>query len=656
MIAKMHKVKFFYYSNAQKSDIEKLQDLGLADISVSTTATHSDRANELNKELDNAQKATHAFLEHAPEKSTIAPPTKMNLKKHRLQNIDSTDSWSKEQTGRVRRVIDEVVRLAGQYQQKGDTIQQYQDIIDFLSPFGDASNADIIDLKERDVFVSVYKANKSKALGSKSSPQGYSALIPKEKEKMIFLQPIKEYKKEVLYVVIQYQHNLFTPPPEWKQIYLKEDSRIGFITKVKELSKERDVIKDTIVQHASMKAHILQYIAFLENHLSLEQVNSSVDVQEGISVLQAFVPQKYMARVQHYAQDVGCGLWVQKVEEQDEVPVLVQNNKVVRIIKPIFDFLGTVPGYKEMDISGLFFLFITVFFSMIISDAGYGIVLLLLTIYSMCSTLFRGKKISSVQVLFFIFSFFTIVWGAVTGNYFGYEPFSQLPVIRDLIIPRLYTFDPASQDYLRWLTISIGFLHLTLARSIAFIRKLIQGEYLSSCAELSWLVMIYFLYRLALFLVVDSLLYPVPSLTTTMLCVALGGITLFSEQKRGLPVLKGVLSGLGGLFQTVLNVIGGLSDVISYVRLYAIGLASISIETAFNQMGMDVMATGIGGIIGGVLIILTGHTLNLVMGLLAVFVHGVRLNLLEFSGHLGMEWSGKKYNPFKKKTLLTEET
>jgi len=95
----------------------------------------------------------------------------------------------------------------------------------------------------------------------------------------------------------------------------------------------------------------------------------------------------------------------------------------------------------------------------------------------------------------------------------------------------------------------------------------------------------------------------------------------------------------------VLSVISAFADVVSYVRLFAVGLSALEIAKAFNTMAGNVGFEG-AALVGAIIILFLGHLLNIVLGIMAVVVHGVRLNMLEFSGHLGMEWTGRPYKPF----------
>jgi V/A-type H+-transporting ATPase subunit I len=122
-------------------------------------------------------------------------------------------------------------------------------------------------------------------------------------------------------------------------------------------------------------------------------------------------------------------------------------------------------------------------------------------------------------------------------------------------------------------------------------------------------------------------------------------VILFGEQDSEITFIKGVLKGVGGAFTTFLDAISGFSNIISYIRLFAVGMSSFYIASSFNNLASPMLKGWT--IPFGLIIIAIGHGLNLVMALLSVVVHGIRLNMLEFSGQLGMEWTGIEYNPFR---------
>ena len=115
--------------------------------------------------------------------------------------------------------------------------------------------------------------------------------------------------------------------------------------------------------------------------------------------------------------------------------------------------------------------------------------------------------------------------------------------------------------------------------------------------------------------------------------------------------LKAIGPGLGGF---ALNIINTFTDVVSYIRLFAIGLASVAVADAFNDMALGFGFSTVSSGFIAVVILVIGHFFNIILGILAVAVHGLRLNVLEFSNHLGLEWSGFSYQPFKK--ILKQDT
>jgi V/A-type H+-transporting ATPase subunit I len=150
-------------------------------------------------------------------------------------------------------------------------------------------------------------------------------------------------------------------------------------------------------------------------------------------------------------------------------------------------------------------------------------------------------------------------------------------------------------------------------------------------------------------LVLSSAQFPVPEFAIYLIGGGIAAYFIFVEQKGG-NFFANIGKGFANFLPTFLSAVSSFSDIISYIRLFAVGLAGSAIAQSFNDMAAGAMSAGVPGIIGGVLILVAGHGLNLAMNALSVVVHGVRLNLLEYAGHLGMEWSGYAYSPFALKS------
>ena len=331
-------------------------------------------------------------------------------------------------------------------------------------------------------------------------------------------------------------------------------------------------------------------------------------------------------------------------EDDAEIPTKVKYGKVSGLIQPVFDILGILPGYRESDISLWFFLFFTLFFAMIIGDAGYGCLILIATIALVAKT----KKFNTTTYLLLVLSIATIVWGAVTGTWFGMEKAMHVPFLKALVIPQFANYPDyfgvsatTQQNAIMKFSFTIGAIQMALG-SLISIKKKLSEKNLSWVADLGWLVAVIGMYLLSLYLVIGQKLNIKP--VFGMVGIAFILVVLFGGMAPDKTIGQGLKAGLGDAFTVFLNTISCFGNVMSYIRLFAVGMAGFAISQSFNGI-----AAGFHGplIILGVVVVLIGHGLNIIMCFLSVVVHGVRLNVLEFSGQAGLEWTGIAYEPFK---------
>jgi V/A-type H+-transporting ATPase subunit I len=320
----------------------------------------------------------------------------------------------------------------------------------------------------------------------------------------------------------------------------------------------------------------------------------------------------------------------------------------VRPIQTIFDALGILPGYEEIDISAAFLTFLSIFFAMIVGDAGYGVIFLALTLWA-------RKKMPAAPARIFQFlklmSVCTIAWGVVTGTYFSI-PVIPWPLQR-LKIPWL-----GNERNVMLLSFILGSVHLT----VAHLWNLIRGiNSLKALAQLGWIGMTWTMFFIACTMVLglDFTAYvpcvPVPVLNVMfpkfmapVFFASLAAIVLF------MTPLRDVKTEWYNHALLPLTLVSNFIDVVSYIRLYAVGVAGVAIASSFNQMATAGVNSVVSGLIAA-LILFLGHALNLTLSALGVLVHGVRLNVLEFTNHIGMQWTGFPYQPFARKSVRAAE-
>ena len=249
------------------------------------------------------------------------------------------------------------------------------------------------------------------------------------------------------------------------------------------------------------------------------------------------------------------------------MPTLLRNPVLIKLIQPVLKLLELVPGYNEIDISPFFFIFFSLFFGMIIGDAGFGLLYFILTFIVHKK---MGKKLKNKTpiFLFYVLSSCAIIWGILSGTFFG-QAWLVARGIKPLV-PLL-----SNINFVQALCFFIGALHLTIAHSWRFALKL---PTLPAFADLGWISIIWAAFFLAKNLLLGDTF---PFFGKWLI---LGGITLvifFTSPQRN--ILKCIGQGLAAV---ALGLVNNFTDVVSYVRLFAVGLAGVAIADAFNVMAV----------------------------------------------------------------------
>lgn len=362
---------------------------------------------------------------------------------------------------------------------------------------------------------------------------------------------------------------------------------------------------------------------------------AGIDVENQFRYWQGYIPEPSINNFTSTAEKNNWGYLIEdptQEEMEDDVPTLIRSSKWAEWIRPVMNFMGLVPGYTEIDVSRVFMIFFMFFTGILVGDAGYGLVFLLITMFVHSRQKFKPKIEFS---LIYTLCVSVMLWGVLTGTYFGARQIAEIPILSQLIIDNLASFG-GDKIFTQKFMFVIGAIHL----SIGHIQKGLK--YINSVkaiAQLGWVAIVWGLYLIVNQMVLGE---TAPSF---MIWLFIGGallIALFSNP--GTNFFRGVIISLSEL---PLSIINGFSDIISYIRLYAVGLATVLMAISFNQIAIGEGITTVYSGIVAVLVLILGHGLNMILAVMAVIVHGVRLNMLEYAGHAGVEFSGNEYNPFK---------
>lgn len=495
-----------------------------------------------------------------------------------------------------------------------EQIKKRQKDIDYWQDWGDFDPKIMEEFKKKNLWVKLARIYSKE---KKQIPQGIAVETLFKKGGVLYCVLICRDDKKLPFDVLE-------PPKISLNSMLKEQ----------EIQQKRiQDLEKQITGYAKYKKALFGYFERLKSVLEFQEVWASMGKDELLSYLRGYIPHNLVSLLEKRAKREQWGLLIEEPNPEDNPPTLIKNPQWIEMIKPVFDMIKALPGYKELDISLWFLLFFSIFFGMLIGDFGYGAIVFGINFY-VHRKLKNRIEGQSIFYLTYILGVCAMVWGLLTGTFFGQD---WLPAWFKPLMPSLTESKNAQA-----LCFLIGAIHLSIAH---LWRGIIKFPHLKALSEIGWICLLWGGFFLARFLILGETF---PNFAKWFFIVGASLIVLFA-----IPV-KNPLKSVGfGARELLLNAVNSFTDIVSYIRLFAVGTATVAVADAFNQMAVSIEGGFFGGLVT-VLVLIFGHTLNMLLGAMSVLVHGVRLNLLEFSSHLNMEWAGVPYQPFQVKSTLME--
>ena len=368
--------------------------------------------------------------------------------------------------------------------------------------------------------------------------------------------------------------------------------------------------------------------------LHLAHISGTKAAEDYITVLEGFAPAEKEAEVKEMLDREEVLYLVDKAKVDDNPPIKLKNNKYVSMFELLTDMYGR-PKYNEFDPTVFISIFFMLFFAFCMGDAGYGLVLI-------GASILLKKMMPDIAKLGMVLGIATTIIGLLFHTFFSTDMLTW-SIIPEAVKKCMVPTEIAGFDGTMVLAILVGIVHICLAMVVKTYQATRVNGFANSLGTWGWTLLIVggvIVGGLALIGVMETTV-------ATWVIIIIGilsalGIFFLNNIHRNPLVNMGV-----GLWDTYQMVTGLLGDVLSYLRLYALGLAGAKLGEAFNAIG--VQALGDGGInwIWFILIVVIGHVLNVAMCVLGAFVHPLRLNFLEFFKNSGYEGTGRKYNPLK---------
>ena len=379
--------------------------------------------------------------------------------------------------------------------------------------------------------------------------------------------------------------------------------------------------------------HLKQAHEALQSDINFSKVALSADsvADNKLMLLQGWAPEKSLDTVREYLDKTGHYYQIDDPTAEDDIPIQLSNNKFFRLFEPLTK-LYMLPKYGELDLTMFFAPFFMLFFGLCLGDMGYG--LLIMLALPVFTKLFQLINPEFKSPLVFLFGLSTVLAGSLTGTAFGFS-------LYDLDIPFFQKMkDMLYQDNqaMFYLSLIIGCVQILFGMVLKAVNLTIQLGFKYAVSTIGWIML---LVGVAVGVLTGSM-----GSTWFMVLMIVAGCMIMLYNSPG----KNIFLNIGlGLWDAYNMVTGLLGDVLSYVRLFALGLSGGILASVFNSLAVGMSPDiPVVGFLVTALIFLIGHGLNIFMNILGSMVHPMRLTFVEFFKNSGYEGGGQEYKPFKK--------
>ena len=646
MILPMKKLTLLVLDSEKKAALKTLRNFGA--VHIEKEAASSETLTELQNAYTKLQQAEAFINEALAARDRKAKKTEPQI----------PISTNREQ---LFAAVQEVLDVHAEQTETFAAIGRYCSEIEIYSSWGDFKPADIRKLAEKGIYL----------IAGELSESSYASLP----DTMTTIRLVSG-KKTVRFALYSETPELHPDlPADFRHLDLPDMSLSAMQLKCQQLHDSLPLYRQKIVENAGYLPAIKAELKKLEKEIEFEIVRAGMEVipleedpagasgtadavvtltesgntaagnaeKEPIRLarLSGYILAEKQADFAGLAKANGWAFIADDPAEEDAVPTAMRHNRFVQLLTPLTDFLGTVPGYREPDISLWFLLFFGIFFAMIFGDAGYGGILVILSLIGIGKAKAKEQPAPLAMQMFLYLGVLTVIWGTATCNWFGISV-DYIPAwLKNLSVPAISnaTEESIRNANLMQFCFTLGLIQLTIGHIISIVRNIRSPQILGHVGSIA---MLCGMYVVVLSLVVSAERYQI----NQPVMVAIGGgfalNFIFSNYQTGIG--QSIVDSLKNIITMFLGVVNVFADIMSYIRLWAVGLAGSAISATVNQMAGPALGSFL--IFLGVLLLFFGHGLNYIMNVLSVIVHGVRLNTLEFSNHVGLTWAGFKYEPF----------
>lgn len=596
MIVPMVKYTFLVFYKEYDSFLENLRELGVVHV-VQKEIDASQKVKLKYDEIKHFEKAIH-FLEKR-DFNAIKPPSSLN----------------------GREVLNDIIQKQKELEDLTIRLEETKKAFDKAIPWGDFSPELIQKLKDENIHLDFYQLNKKQLL------EFENAAFP--------FQVISEQANRFLILVVKTDDNQIDINIEKLNLptipYTKLEKQIT------NLEQNILALNNYFDELAGSSLPILEaYKNELINSLQFEQValNTTKEAEEKLMVLEGWIPKSKNISINQHLKKNKILFVKNKPTPNDKIPILLKNNRFGKLFEPIGSMFS-LPDYAELDLTVFFAPFFMLFFGFCLGDAGYGLLFLIGGgLYKLKAPKEFKPYLSLIQFL----GVATIIFGTISGTFFGVNLIETEIAFTDNF--RTLFLNP---DKMFNLALILGGIQIIFGMFIRAINQTKQYGFIYSLATCGWLVIL-----------LGSIGYTVLSAneiipknkTILYIILSTGGFFVLFFSDPRITIFARLGKGVWDVYSTVTGIFG---DLLSYIRLFALGLSSAILGFVINDIGLQILGSSkIIGPVFFVVFLIIGHTLNILISSLGSFVHPMRLTFVEFYKSAGFKGGGEAYKPFKK--------
>jgi V/A-type H+-transporting ATPase subunit I len=595
MIISMHKYSFLVYHKEYDSFLKNLQGLGALHVIEKAGEVDENTRNKylLVNQIDEIIK----FLEKRGQEQT-----------------DEASGGDPSEI--IQHILEKQKQLEQLHQDLVNAKKAFQNVL----PWGEFSNDLIAKLKEENYHIRFFVTSKKKF-----SPELFDEY---------YGEIISTIGNQVYFIIIQRgDEELIVDAEEVKQ---PDNPPAALEERMKKTTQLIDLTNQDLDQLARTCIPMLQRKKeSITAALEYEKVtlNTVDEADEKMKVLEGWVPVTKKAHIDDFLDRESILYFVEKPEKKDQVPVLLKNNRFSKLFEPIGE-LFSLPNYFELDLTVYFAPFFMMFFGFCLGDAGYGLLFLI------GAGLYKLQASKSIKPLLSLIQWLgaaTVLFGIISGTFFGINLIDA-----DIELLESYKSTFLDPDKMFNLALILGGLQIIFGVTVKAANQIKQFGFMHALATVGWLIIligsgIYLLLSEYNIIEANSIvLYTILSLGAFL-------IIFFSDIRASVPARIG--KGIWDIYSTVTGIFG---DLLSYIRLFALGLSSAILGFVINDIALQILGSSkVLGPIFFVIFLLLGHGLNILISSLGSFVHPMRLTFVEFYKNAGFAGGGKAYKPFQ---------